>query len=120
MIVVDALVEEGHEKRLGLSPFYPISLFNFWQYYTNSGPYNGPLGDVAIGTGAFIHTPYDSKDKFKRPQIQLLTLPFYMFFDWSSLYSSILGFSDNIQKLSQEYFGRDGMAFLPGLLRQIS
>ena len=114
MIVIDALSK--NENSLGLNVFLASNPLNYFKWFT-SNPYNGPLGDTAISSGAFIHTDFDTKDPYKRPPIQLISLPFYTLFDWAAIYSAILNYSEEYQKLSEDYFGKDGMTFLPGLLR---
>ena len=112
--VIDAVAENS--ERLGFSPFQGVNPLNYITWFT-SNPYNGPLGDAALGSGAHIHTPFDNKDPYKRPQIQLMSVPFNTLFDWSAMYAELLGFSDEWLDLNKERFGKDGVSFLPKLLR---
>ena len=90
MIVIDALAENN--ERLGVNPFQSVNPLHIFTWFT-SNPYNGPLGEAALGVGAHFYSPFDNKDLYKRPQIQLMTAPFYTLFDWGAMYSELLGFS---------------------------
>ena len=114
MISIDALAENS--ERLGFSPFQAVNPFNYIKWFT-SNPYNGPLADIAIGTGAFFHTPSVAKDPYKRPEIQLMSVPFYVYFEWGTMYKEMLGLSEEHSSLNQEHFGKDGVTLLPALLR---
>ena len=114
MIVIDAVAENS--ERLGFNPFQGANPLHYFTWFT-SNPYNGPLGDAALGVGAHFHTPFDSKDPYKRPQIQLMSTPFHTFFDWGAMYAEVLGFSDELMTLNAKNMGKDGVTFLPKLLR---
>ena len=114
MITIDAVSK--NDERLGYNPFSSSNPLNYLTWLT-SNPYNGPLGDGAIGVGAFIHVPYDNKDPYKRPQIQLMSAPFHTLIDWGIGYLELLGYSDEYFKLNKKYSGTDGITFLPCLLR---
>ena len=113
-IVIDALAENN--EMLGYHPFTSANPLHFFTWFT-SNPYNGPLGEAALGVGAHIHTPFDNKDPYKRPQIQLMTAPFHTLFDWGAVYAEVLGFSEEFVSLHKENLVKDGTTFLPKLLR---
>ena len=114
MIVFDALADNN--ERLGFHPFTTVNPFAYFKWLT-SNPYNGPLGEAALGVGAHFHTPFDNKDQYKRPQIQLMTVPFFTLFDWGAMYAELLNFSEELMTLHKKNFGKDGVSFLPKLLR---
>ena len=113
MILMDGIAE--NDKLLGFEPLWNVDPLQYITWLTRN-PYNGPLGDSGIGTGAFIHTPFDNKDSYKRPQIQLFTLPLYLF---TCKYNAKLtfGMSDESIELQRDYLGKDGVSILPALLR---
>ena len=113
MIVIDGVAE--NRERLGFNPFQGANPLHYFTWFT-SNPYNGPLGDAALGVGAHFHTPFGS-DPYKRPEIQLMSVPFYTFLDWGAMYAELLGFSDEHMALNAENMGKDGVTFLPKLLR---
>ena len=115
MIVIDGVTENSDSERLGFNPFYGANPLHYFTWFTTN-PYNGPLGDSALGVGAHFHTPFGS-DPYKRPEIQLMSIPFYTFFDWGAMYAELLGFSDEHITLNAENMGKDGVTFLPKLLR---
>ena len=113
MILMDGLSQNS--EWLGFQPSWNINPYHFMTWFT-SNPYNGPLGDAGIGTGAFIHTPFDNKDPYKRPQIQLFTLPFY--FGICRVGARLLyGASEESMELQKEHLGKDGVSIFPALLR---
>ena len=114
MIAIDALSK--NENWLGVNVFQTVNPLNYLKWFT-SNPYNGPLGDTAIGSGAFIHTDFDTKDPYKRPQIQLVSLPFYILLEWGAIYADILNLSNEFLKLNEDHLGKDGVTFVPLLLR---
>ena len=114
MIVIDALSENN--ERLGFNPFQSANPLNYFTWFTSNG-YNGPLGEPGLGVGAHIHIPYDNKDPYKRPQIQLVTMPFTTLFEWGAMYADVLGFSKEHLALNNNNLGKDGVTFFPILLR---
>ena len=114
MIVTDAVAENS--ERLGFSPFTGVNPLYYFTWFTSSH-YNGPLGDAGLGVGAHVQTPFDSKDPYLRPQIQLITFPGLTIFDWGAMYADMLGYSDEILTLNAKEMGKDGVTFLPKLLR---
>ena len=112
MIVIDGVTENS--ERLGFSPFQGANPLHYFTWFT-SNPYNGPLGDPSIGVGAHIHTPFGS-DPYKRPEIQLASVPFFILFDWG-MYAELLGLSDEYVSLNAKEMGKDGVTFVPILLR---
>jgi hypothetical protein len=69
-----------------------VNPLNYWSYFT-SNPYNEPLGDLGVGSGAFIHTDIN-KDPLGRPDIQMITIPTLFFFDFGTSYKKVLGLSE--------------------------
>ena len=65
MILMDGLTNSN--EWLGFDPLWNIDPMKYLTWLLKN-PYNGPLGDSGIGTGAFIHTPFENKDPFNRPQ----------------------------------------------------
>ena len=114
MITVDAV--SSSDEWLGFKPLATSNPLNYLTWFT-SNPYNGPLGDAAIGSGAYMYVPFDDKDPYKRPQIQLLSVPFHTLIDWGIGYLDLMGYSDEYFKLNKKYSGTDGVTFLPCLLR---
>ena len=112
MIVIDGVTENS--ERLGFNPFQGANPLHYFTWFT-SNPYNGPLGDPSIGVGAHIHTPFGS-DPYKRPEIQLASVPFFTLFDWG-MYAELLGLSDEHISLNAKEMGKDGVTFVPILLR---
>jgi choline dehydrogenase-like flavoprotein len=109
------VISTNDNKRMGFSPFAGVNPLNYWTYFT-SNPYNGPLGDSGIGSGAFVHTDIN-KDPLGRPDIQLHTIPTLFFFDFGTIYKKILGISDETTEAYKDYLGSDGLVILPTLLR---
>ena len=114
MVTIDAVAK--NDEWLGFNPFASSNPLNYLTWLT-SNPYNGPLGDAAIGVGAYIYVPYDNKDPYKRPHIQLMSIPFHTLIDWGIGYLDLLGYSDEYYKLNKQNSGTDGMTFLPMLSR---
>ena len=44
-------------------------------------------------------------------------VPFFTFLDWGVMYGELLGFSDEHRTLNAKNMGKDGVTFLPKLLR---
>ena len=113
MILMDGLTNSN--EWLGFDPLWNIDPMKYLTWLLKN-PYNGPLGDSGIGTGAFIHTPFENKDPFNRPQIQLFTIPLYLSVCHVNA-RIILGISDKSLELQREHKGKDGVSILPALLR---
>lgn len=113
MILMDGLTNSN--EWLGFDPLWNIDPMKYLTWLLKN-PYNGPLGDSGIGTGAFIHTPFENKDPFNRPQIQLFTIPLYLSVCHVNA-RMILGISDKSLELQREHKGKDGVSILPALLR---
>ena len=112
MIVIDGVAENS--ERLGFNPFQGANPLHYFTWFT-SNPYNGPLGDASLGVGAHFHTPFGN-DPYKRPEIQLASVPFFTLFDWG-MYAELLGLSDEHISLNAKEMGKDGVTFVPILLR---
>jgi len=113
MIPIDGVTENS--ERLGFSPFQGANPLHYFTWFT-SNPYNGPLGDPSIGVGAHFLTPSDS-NPYKRTDIQLASVPFFTLFDWGAMYAELLGLSDEHISLMAKELGKDGVTFVPMLLR---
>jgi choline dehydrogenase-like flavoprotein len=109
------VVSTNDEKMIGFIPFTGVNPLHYWTYFT-SNPYNGPLGDSGIGSGAFIHTDIN-KDPFGRPDIQMHTIPTLFFFDFGTIYKKVLGIADETSDAYKDYHGSDGLNLAPTLLR---
>ena len=46
-----------------------------------------------------------------------MSAPFYTFFDWGAMYAELLGYSKEFIEGSAKDLGKDGVTFLPKLLR---
>ena len=46
-----------------------------------------------------------------------MTLPVLTIFDWGAWYADLLGYSDEMLTLNAKLMGKDGVTFLPNLLR---
>jgi choline dehydrogenase len=67
--------ESSNMKRWGADPFLTTNPLNYWTYFTNPRPFNGPLSDSLISSGAFAKTP-SNNDVYNRPNIQFHSSPF--------------------------------------------
>jgi choline dehydrogenase-like flavoprotein len=115
LIMSFEVVSTNDKKRMGFSPFTGVNPLNYWTYFT-SNPYNGPLGDTGLGSGAFINSDIN-KDPLGRPDIQIHTSPTLFFFDFGTIYKKILGISDETSEAYKDYHGQDGLSLIPTLLR---
>jgi len=103
-------------ERIGFGSFMNVNPFNYWTYFTNPGPYNGPLSDCYLSSGAFFHTP-SNKDKYKRPDVQMHSIPMLMSFDFGTVYWKTLSLNDTVKQMYYDHLGGDGVTLLPSLMR---
>ena len=106
---LEAPIEDESKERLGVSPFTATNPINYWDWLTKH-PYNGPLGDILIGSGAF---PYmnSTNDKYQRPEIQMVPLPLTLQVEYGTMHGQNLGLSKEYLEAHQDEGGKDGMTF---------
>ena len=106
---LEAFTEDESQERLGVSPFTATNPKNYWDWFTKH-PYNGPLGDILIGSGAF---PYmnSTDDKYQRPEIQLVLLPSTLQVEYGTMHGLNLNLSKEYLEVYSNERGKDGMSF---------
>lgn len=116
MTVFEISTNGNQPHKIGLDPLFAVKPWNYWTFYTQR-LFQGPMADSGIGSGAFLHTPIKGNDTWKRPDIQMHTLPVLVLADYGALYVQNLGLSDEHLKLYGDHIGEDGVTLLPTLLR---
>ena len=114
---IEAFVDEKvSPQRLGTSPFFLFNPLNYWTWYFNPGPYNGPLGDIMIISGAHVHVN-STGDPYNRPEIQMISYHDIFSQDYGIMFPKNLGLSEEFMQHHEHVMGGDGVTFLPKLLR---
>ncbi len=78
--------------RLSRSNFEGINPMNYINFFLNG---KGPLTDSGVPVGAFVTTAVN-EDPYKRPDIQMITLPFGIDMDYGLVYRNVIAATDEL------------------------